>query len=252
MVSGMLFGLLAFAAPASASQADLDAEVQGIINDYRAKAQSIQQIVARIKWSGITDPRLFDAMEAELLARYATDKSREGAEHLGWLVQALAFSGSSKYQPTIEAVGQTALTAKLMRHGVSSLRVLPQYAAWNPIITKGTETVAALEIPRQRVINMLNSNDPELMRAGASFVLTRFITDRQITDSMRDMLAARYKEAETNDLLAEAMAWFCKVLGTSGQKDYIATLQDVKANSDQSAIERWSDNALDMLQEEKD
>ena len=81
MLSGMVFGLLAFAAPASASQADLDAEVQGIINDYQAKAQSIQQIVARIKWSGITDPRLFDPMEAELLARYATDTAKEGSQH---------------------------------------------------------------------------------------------------------------------------------------------------------------------------
>ncbi len=136
-----------------------------------------------------------------------------------------------------------------MRHGVTSLRVLPQYAAWNPIISNGTATVAASEIPRRRTINMLTSNEPELMRAGASIVLTRFITDRQITDSMRDNLAGHYKEAESNVLLAEALAWFCKVLGTSGQKDYIVTLQDVKANSNQSAIERWSDNALDMLQD---
>ena len=42
LMLGMLFGLFALAIPASASQADLEAEVQSIFNDYRAKAQPIE------------------------------------------------------------------------------------------------------------------------------------------------------------------------------------------------------------------
>ena len=135
---GVLFGLLALSAPAYAGQADLDAEVQAISNDYQAKAQPINQIVARIKWSGIADTHLFDAMEAELLSRYATDTGSADSEYLSWLVQALAFSGLSKYQPTIEAVSASAPTAKLKRHSATSLRVLPQFARWNLIIANDT------------------------------------------------------------------------------------------------------------------
>ena len=106
-----------------------------------------------------------------------------------------------------------------------------------------------IDLSRQRAINMLQSNEPELMRAGASTVVANYAKDRQVTDLVRAVLLARYKDAENDIQLAEALAWFCKVLGTSGQGDYVGALQEVKSSTQQSAIKRWSDNALDMLKQ---
>ena len=247
--AAVLFGMLAPGVPAFASQADLDAEVQALLTDYQTKAQPIGEIVARVKWSGITDPRLFDAMEAEVLSRDSTDSSHSGVEYLAWLVHCLAYSGSSKYQPTIEAVRKSATTFKIKRHSETALQVLPQFARWNPIIAQGIDAVDAADISRQRTINMLQSNEPELMRAGASTVISSYLQDQRLTDLVRDLLLARYKTADNDILLAEPMSWFCKVLGNSGRTEYIAALQQVSASSQQSAIEKWAEKSLDKLQD---
>ena len=248
LMLGMLFGLFARAMPAAASQADLEAEVQSIFNDYRAKAQPIQQIVARIKWSGITDARLFDAIEAEFLSRYSTDTSSAGSEYLAWLVRCLAYSGSTKYQPTIEAALATAATRKVKRHSEKALQELPQFVRWNPVIAKATDAVPPADIAQQRVINMLESDEPELMRAGASTAIASYAHNRELTDLVRAQLLTRYRSADSNVPLADSFAWFCKVLAASGQSEYIAALQEVRANSPQPILQKWTGVALEQLQ----
>src|SRR5690349_25117800 len=86
------FGLL-IAQPGLATQADLDSEVDGILADLQSKSVPINLLTKRIKWTGITERRLFDAVEAELLADYRTARGMDGIQRVSWLVQFLAFSG---------------------------------------------------------------------------------------------------------------------------------------------------------------
>lgn len=236
------------AGSASASQADLDREVDQIVSDFQAKSQAINLIVKRIKWTGIADTRLFDVIETELLGMYLKDSSFDGIQYSSWLVQALAFSGQDKYVPTLQKVLASTPSQKLKRHTESSLKVLPDFARWNPVIHARLDQVPAEQVARQRVVNMLQAEDAELARAGASFAYDAYLGDPQMTDLVKEQTLARYRAAPDDPEVAEAVAWMCKVLGQSGRREYIGVLQEVKTNSTQSAVQRWAGKALLNLQ----
>lgn len=246
-----LLGLLALAVlpgMARAGQADLDREVDQLIADYRARSEGINLIARRIKWSGITDPRLFDPIEADVLAGYATARTGDEVQYQSWLVQLLAFSGQEKYRATLQQVLAGTPNSKLKRHTESSLRVLPDYARWNPVIAAGTAEVPADAIRRKRVTNMLTAADHSLARAGASFVYDEYARDTAMTDLVRDQLVARSAAAQTDTEAAEAVAWLCKVLGASGNAAYAPVLAEVKQTARQPAVVRWSTKALRQLE----
>ncbi|MBM4196581.1 MAG: hypothetical protein FJ197_05690 [Gammaproteobacteria bacterium] len=62
------------------------------------------------------------------------------------------------------------------------MRSWTHYARWNPVISAGLAGVPSTDIARQRVINMLRADDPQLARAGASFAYDNYWSDRAVTD----------------------------------------------------------------------
>ena len=95
---------------------------------------------------------------------------------------------------------------------------------------------------------MLESDEPELMRAGANTAIANYAHNRELTDLVRAQLLTRYRSADSNIPLADSFAWFCKVLAASGQSEYIAALQEVRANSPQPILQKWTGVALEQLQ----
>jgi hypothetical protein len=232
---------------AQAPSAALESELQRLIADYVAKKEPINILVRRVKWSGISDPRFFDKVEADLLASYMKRGSSDDVQYNAWLVQYLAVSGLEKYRPTIQRVFETTTHSTLRRHSESSLRVLTDFAAWNPAIAKGIETVAENQLGRHRVMNMLQANDPRLVRAGASSVFDRYVNDREITNLVAQQLMARYTRASDSDEVAEAVAWLCKALGGTGHSEYIPFLEKVLAETRQQAVKRHAKASLAAL-----
>jgi hypothetical protein len=241
----MLFG--ANLASAQAAPSALQRELDEIIAIYGAKSEPLNVLVRRMKWSGHSDPRFFDQIEADLLANYMNRGSSDDVQYNAWLVQYLAFSGREKYRPAIQKVFETTTSSKLRRHAESSLRVLTDFAAWNPAIVAGLESAAPGQLWRRRVINMLQANDPRLARAGASFVFDSYVDDREITNLVAQQLMARYARASESDDVAEAVAWLCKALGGTGYSEYMPFLEKVLAETRQQAVKRHAKASLAAL-----
>jgi hypothetical protein len=237
----------AVGAQAQAPSAALEGELQRLIADYVAKKEPINVLVRRVKWSGISDPRFFDKVETDLLANYMKRGSSDDVQYNAWLVQYLAFSGVERYRPTIQKVLETTKNSTLRRHAESSLRVLTDFAAWNPVIATGIETVAESQLGRRRVMNMLQANDPGLVRAGASSVFDSYVDDREITNLAAQQLMARYTRASDSEEVAEAVAWLCKALGGTGDSEYIPFLEKVLAETRQKAVKRHAKASLAAL-----
>lgn len=86
-------------------------------------------------YSGITDVRLFDEIESEILKSYKKEKpSRDELEELGWALKALAASGNSKYRNSLRKVAADAPKRRTKKHAREALESLPDYARWNPVI----------------------------------------------------------------------------------------------------------------------
>jgi hypothetical protein len=235
-----------------ASQDDLNREAQRLLQDFTNKTTPIHDLINNsIKWSGISDARLFDAIEAELLANYQKDTGFDAVQRNAWLVQALAFSGQAKYRATIEAVQKNTKSGNLRKHAESSLRVQPDFARWSPVIASGLADVPPDRIPKQRVINMLTAADAKLARAGTSLVLTQYLQDPEMIELTKQQLITRHKHADADPATAEAAAWMCRVLGETGNKEFIPLLEEVKANTKQPALDRWAENSISKLKHGK-
>jgi HEAT repeat protein len=102
-------------------------------------------------------------------------------------------------------------------------------------------------IAKQRIINMLTATEAELARAGASFVFAKYLQDPEMIELTKQQLMARYRSAAIDPEVAEAAAWFCKVLGETGNKEFIPLLQEVEKNSNQPAVERWASKSISKL-----
>ena len=243
---------------AYSSQADLDKERDDLIKEYKTisssfetdkkqAAKQIKVLVQELKWSGIADEKLFDPMEKDLLSIYLSATGGAEVEYSSWLVQALAFSGQDKYKQTINKVQFKAGSEKTMRHAQTSFDALPKYSRWNPVISTDLDKVDYAEVPRKRVVNMLNATDPELVRAGASHILSQYKHDKEMLENVKQVLLAIYKDASKDNEYAEAAAWLCKVLGSSGDRGYLPVLEEVKNNTNHKTVLRWAEKSIKML-----
>ena len=208
-------------------------------------------IARRIKWSGISDTRLFDPIETRLLEIINGKLKRDDTQYVSWLVQLLAFSGQTKYLPTLQGIQDGSigkgLPPKLLRHTESSIAVLPDFNRWNPIIYANLDQVTEGSLERQRVINMLNSTEDSLVRVGASFVYDFYFSDKEIVELVNRLLLEKHSQATNNDELSESVAWLCKALGETDNPEYVATLEAVKSNATVGSVKRWSDKSLRKL-----
>lgn len=226
-----------------ATQADVDAELAALIRDFDSGTQELKPLVERrIKWTGITDPRLFDRIDQRLMSECTRVDFGEG-EDCGWMAQALAFSGQEKYRARLDWLRTSTDSGKLVRHLESSLEALPVFARWNPMISAGLEQAPPGGLRKARVMNMLRAADPKLARAGASFVYDEFSRDREVTDLVRDRLLALYREPA----YADVAAWLCKALGQSGNRDYLPVLRQVRDAGTRSSVQRWAESAIGEL-----
>lgn len=243
-ITALLFGIST--SPAMATQADLDREVDALIAELAAEKSDIKLIARQIKWSGISDTRLFDNVASDLLENYKSRNGTDGLEYSSWQVQVLAFSGQEKYLSTIVTVLRGTNRGKLKRHAESALRVLPDFARWNPVIAAGVSDVPSVDIPRQRVMNMLRADSPQLVHAGASIAYNSYLQDAAIIEIVRAQLQSRYTNIGSDAELADAVAWLCKVLGQSGDPIHIPLLLEVEEHS-QGSVKRWASAAIDQL-----
>ena len=194
----------------------------------------------------MNDPALFDRLEQDLLKvlQGGVSNNRYGAEYLAWAAQGLAYSGNEKYRGSIAKLKGKNFHKKVRRHAESSLAALPKFAVWNSKISVGLAGLPATELLRKRTFNMLTSEEPELMRGGASLVSKHFMDEVEMLALVEKLLLENYTQVNGHADMADALAWMCKVLGLSGNAKYRDTLQTVRQNSQDRAVVRWAEKSL--------
>lgn len=211
------------------------------------KEEQILAINSKIRFSGITNVELFDIAEKNMLGTNSTKAKREDVQYISWMVQMLAFSGQEKYKDSLNKLLATTKVSTIKRHITSSLEVLPKYHRWNIIVSQNLENVPFPDLSRARLINMLNSEDPELVRGGASIANHFYLEDEEITDLVEKRLLIFYPKATaiSSDQYAEASAWLCKILGNTRKQKYVPTLKQILNSSQAPALQRWAKKSLD-------
>ena len=237
----MIAALLSFASGARADQADLDAEIERYAKvfsgtSYSAKKQALDVLA----WAGISDPRVYDPIEAELLAGYQNadaDKSR--IDQMSWLAKGgLGVSGNSKYIATLEKL-QAGPSKKLAKHAGTGIERIPKYAKWNPIISANLEQAPSGRLGQSRTMNLLASDIPELFRAGAKITRKNYSDDEEVLAAVNASLLANYDRNLSNKVQVDGVNHLIRTLGEAGNSTYRSTLDKV-ATSGNKKIAKYA------------
>lgn len=241
-IRAALFTFLLFLPLGLHAQMDREKDIQrftelmesGNWANYKEAAQLLE-------WAGLSDPRIFDLVEKELLEMHAgTDKSGNDYDLISWLMKALSFSGDSKYHDTVLRIANEAKNKKVRKYARESLEQFSKYKEWNPIINS-TENYNANESPEiNRFANMLRSGEFELMRLAAKRIHYDHIYNDYLMGVLAGSIEANIETDFDRGVDLDSMAWMCKALGGARSEKYKPLLQKVASTAKTNKVRSYA------------
>lgn len=104
----------------------------------------------------------------------------------------------------------------------------------------------ALDASGQRYVNQLVQGGPVSIREAAQSIYHSNYRDSETLDVAAEVLLQQYRTAN-DSTTADALAWVCKALASSGNGRYKPVLAEVVANSDNSKLDRHCEKAGNSL-----
>ncbi|NIB44240.1 hypothetical protein HBA55_31865 [Pseudomaricurvus alkylphenolicus] len=225
--------------------ASVNSELQEYIRVFQGNDWFRQkQIAQTLEWSGLTQPELFDLIEAKLLDRYETEDDKHQADYLAWLCKALAFSGNDKYRLTIQRVAANAEHGKLRKHAKLSLAILDQYKQWNHDIIVESQWREDQSADVNRFTAMIQSDVLELKRLAAKRVHFKHLYEESLMDLLEQQLLANYQTDSGHRLYVDSWAWVCKALAGSRNPKYKATIEKVAQQATHKKLRKYAKKYL--------
>jgi hypothetical protein len=217
-----------------------DAQIDFILNQMQSASQDRkEQILERLQWSGLSDPRLYDVFEADLLAHYQEKyPNDEQASLMAYEVRALGYSGNLKYQTTISTLASEAKHSRLKRHANKAKRDLEVF---NDMQRKLGQVALEKESSSFEVLTymrMLKTNDGFTQRLAARAMYHEHQTDQALLSLAQEKLKAVYMDESLDKQDQDTAAWIIKVL--KQHSGYQAFLKEVAENTPHKKLSRYA------------
>ena len=235
--------ILSLCVAASASGKTIDEDVQFYLNvlgepNPRLQASEFEMLSAM----GLSDPRLFDAVEKRLLADVEPVRTIHLEKNrVAWYFRALGFSGQSKYEATLSRYTED---RTYRNYAIAAQRELPQYARWNPIISDRSSFDPKLSDDANRLMNMLRADDPLLHRVAAK---RAFLTQQSapvVADRLAELLRASYPKAQDAES-EENAGWLINALSRVALDRYTPLLQEIAKQAPSQKLRLRAQSVLD-------
>jgi hypothetical protein len=203
--------------------------------------ESTKQMLERLQWSGITDPRLYDEIEKQLLAQYqneALDKYENSL--LSHRARALGYSGNEKYRSGLVQVKTAAYQKRVRQHAKKALSELGKYKNWNRMIAESDITVKGKSVEVTTYMKMLNVSDFFVQRQAARATYHELRQDPDLLALIAFRLESLYLLQYLDKNEQDTAAWFCKALGRNGGSKYTALLSKVARDTPHKKIKKYA------------
>ena len=185
-----------------------------------------------LEWEGLSDPRIFDPMENELLD--ITAKKNPGKHDIdlaSWLLKALSFSGQDKYYDTVVDISKKTKINKIRKYAEVSLIQFKQYKKWNPIINSDDKYNEEVAPDINRFANMLRSDDFPLMALAAKRIHFEHIYNEYLMEVLAEAIKKNDKPSFANNRDLDTMGWMIKALGGSRNEKHKPLLQSLSKSA---------------------
>lgn len=200
--------------------------------------------VEPLEWAGLSDPKIFDLLEKDVLDNYKTADSSGLIKALNWEVRGLGFSGNEKYIPTLQAVAKDGVHRNLRKYAEQAIADIGNYKQWNPLINPNhNNTNVAYPSDKQRYVNMLNSGNYELMRIAAKRIHWEHLYEHDILDVTAKAVEAYYQQAN-DDLSIDSVAWMVRAVAGSKDPKYKPLVENVAANAENKKVKKYAKKYL--------
>ena len=202
---------------------------------YTIKLQMLQ----RLQWSGLSDPRLFDAIEKQLLEHYReSEYNKQPLAILAHQARALGYSGNEKYRETLAEVRENAGNGKLREHANTALLQLPRFRDWHLLIESSNFPIEGKAAEIGTYMRMLSVDNPYVQRLAARAIFHERRQDADLLALAASRLDARFQDPELSIAAQDTLAWICKALGQSGNLIYQDLLTQVSTESPHDKIRK--------------
>lgn len=182
-----------------------------------------------LQWSGLTDTRLFDAIEKKYHSIDTEQYDKIKLDLAAYYLKALGASGQSKYRQTLQQSTESK-QKKIRRHGKIALDNLENYARWNKIISQPSASDPSASNVITRFNNMINSDEWELRRIASKRIYHEHLFDEKILNTLNQKITEVYKIEISGRVAIDALNWMMKALASTGDKKYLPTLEEVSEN----------------------
>jgi hypothetical protein len=199
------------------------------------------RMLERLQWSGLSDPRLYDEIEKQLLAQYQSDGlDKYEISLLSHRARALGFSGNEKYRSSLAQVNKAATPKRVRQHAKKALSELGKYKGWNRLIAESDINVLGKSVEVTTYMKMLNVNDTFVQRQAARAIYHEFQDDPDLLALVADSLEGLYLKAYLDKQVQDTAAWFCKALGQNAIWDYRELLTKVAEDTPHKKIRKYA------------
>jgi len=215
--------------------------------DQRAKITMLK----RLQWSGLSEPRLFDAIEAAPLAVIDIKKpdklTLQDAAHK---IRALGYSGTEKYRASLAQLKQNAANRKIRRHAAKALLDLDKFGRWNRQIANSNVHVEGKSAEVTNYMKMLGVDDVLVQRLAARAIFHEQRKDSDLLDMVAEKLQAMHAREGLNGAAQDTGAWYVKALGQSGKyRDLLVRVnQNSPYKNQNSPYKKIKKHALKFIQ----
>lgn len=195
------------------------------------------KVLERLQWSTLSEARLYDTFEQNILAHYKKhniDKAEK--ELLRYQIRALAYSGNPKYKPTLETVKKDADNRSLSSTARRALKDYPNFLAVQNALSGIQAEESSLPSEVSNYLKLLKTDNSYAQRLAARALFHEGHMQAEVVEFLANSLKNDYQTKGLTTLKQDALAWYCKVLKNAG--GYDALLEEVEANTPYNKIRK--------------
>lgn len=199
------------------------------------------EMLQRLQWSGISDPRLFDRFEALVLESYQESSFNKNERNLvSHSIRALGYSGNEKYRGTLQEVRENARVGKLKGHAKRALSDLDSFVEWLAKIEASDFRAEGKPVEIATYMKMLSIDDTQVQRLAARAIFHEQQNDPELLSMAADRIREQYLQSDLDREEQDTVAWLCKAIGENARAEYTDLLTEVAEDTPHKKIRRYA------------
>lgn len=247
-ISLVIVGLFFSGVCVAFAQPDRSGEIASLLEGLNSSSRSQRINTAKIiTRSGIVDAELYEKVAGLLRAHYAESIDSTHVDEMSWLCKALGASGDSQYRGLLKEISVKALDPKLQHYAQQSLSLMEEYARRSQVLNATDAWDPELSDEENRQINMLRSDSMSLKRDAAKMAVRGIKVNQKIYGAVAEQLTHLVDQGNLDTQTIDTLSWFCKVLGGSGNPQYVSVLQGVVAKTANPKLKEYASRAIGEL-----